>query len=636
MTNKKDKKTDNIRAGLPTGIPDTMPGSPDPRPDKILRIGAVLLAIAVLGCVLFFGPALLNTVQPAPAYEAGSENLVVYYFYGTECPACHEVTPYVESLRDKYPGTEFRFLEVWHNSTNNALLTLMNHKLGRKDPGIPAIIAGDVSLVGVTDIKSGLEPAILGQKGNLTGSKILGAVPVTRIPSGTDGTISAVYFYGNGCSHCENVKPLIADIEARYPELRLERLEINDNRTNRDTLLEMNRVYGLSGGAIPCIFIGEYALIGESEVRDHFEEKVLAGKQRIASGTPVKPAGSVPAGSNVPVNAVYFYGDGCSHCENIKPVIANISSRYPDLNLTRLEINHNADNRQQFNDMSSRYGIANPGVPTIFIGNTVLVGEVEVTNRLEPEILAERERAASGIPSNMTSMNPGSPPGTPALSPYLVMFAALVDSANPCGLSVLVFLLISMAAAGDRKRILLVGGVYIAAMFLFHLFVGIGLFSAFALSGLSKPFSIIGGVVALVLGMITLSDVLRKKESYLLSIPESGKGMLGTYIRKATLPAAFVLGILAGVLGFSCTGGIYISILGLMGRDMTVMAGLPWLILYNLIFVLPLVLITLLVAYGISPERAERWRTKNKRTIRVIIGVILVALGLIILMGWMG
>ena len=262
-----------------------------------------------------------------------------------------------------------------------------------------------------------------------------------------------------------------------------------------------------------------------------------------------------------------------------------------------------------------------------------------MTNRLEPEILAERQRIASGIPSklgNLTPVLPGIQPATPALSLYMVVFAALVDSMNPCGLSVLVFLLISMAAAGDRKRILLVGGVYIAAMFLFHLFVGIGLFSAFALSGLSKPFSIIGGIIALVLGIVTLADVLRNRETYLLSIPESGKGLLGTYIRKATMPAAFILGILAGILGFSCTGGIYISILGLMGRDMTVMTGLPWLVLYNIVFVLPLVLVTLFAAYGISPERAERWRTENKRMVRVVIGIILVALGLLILSGMDG
>jgi cytochrome c biogenesis protein CcdA/thiol-disulfide isomerase/thioredoxin len=476
----------------------------------------------------------------------------------------------------------------------------------------------------------------------MAGSSHLAAIPVSGSPAGVNNTLNATFVYANGCSHCEKVKPLIADLQARYPELRIAMLEINDNKTNRDNFLAMLPRYGLGTAySVPTVLIDESALVGETEIKDHFEEKILAEKERTPALSPAEPAPStpttLPADRNVSIDAVYFYGDGCSHCEKVKPLIASLSSRYPDLNLTRLEIYNNAENRQKLIDMSSRHGIQNPGVPTVFIGNSVLIGDAEITNRFEAEILAERERIASCANTTQANQTPDNClPATPRLSPYMVVFAALVDSTNPCGLSVLVFLLISMAAAGDRKRILLVGGVYIAAMFLFHLFVGIGLFSAFSLSGLAKPFSLIGGAVALILGIITLADVLRNRENYLLSIPESRKGLLGTYIRTATVPAAFVLGILAGLLGFSCTGGIYISILGLMGKDMTVVAGLPWLILYNVVFVLPLVLITLLVAFGLSPERAERWRTENKRTFRGIIGVIMVLLGLVILLGWLG
>ncbi|MFA5267743.1 MAG: cytochrome c biogenesis protein CcdA [Methanoregula sp.] len=645
MDRKKNKKPEKKQDTRPDSIPEKTPGKIiDNLPDKKILIAAALIATAVLLCAVFFGLPLLNASQSSPLPETGSGTVTVYYFYGTECPHCHEVTPYVESLREKYPYVNFRLLEIWHDDTNNALYNLLNHNLGQKSLGVPEAIVGNVSLFGEDEIKAGLEPAILNQTGNLKGSKELAAFPVSGSSNGTNATITAIYFYGNGCSHCEKVKPLVTDIETRYPELSLLRLEINDNQTNREKFLSMRLQYGIgTAGSLPTIFIGENALVGEPEVTDHFEEKVLFEKQRLASGTPTTPAplvsSGLPAGGNVSVDAFFFYSDSCSHCEKVKPIIANISARYPDLNLTQLEINHYADNRELFNALSSRYSIPNPGVPTIFIGNNVLIGEAEIANRFETGILTERERIASGTPAlpvNQTLANPGSQPAAPALSPFMVIFAALVDSMNPCGLSVLVFLLISMAAAAERKRILLVGGVYTAAMFLFHLFVGIGLFSALSLSGLSKPFSIIGGVIALILGIATLTDVLRNKETYLLSIPESGKGLLGTYIRKATLPAAFVLGILAGILGFSCTGGIYISILGLMGRDMTVMAGLPWLILYNLVFVLPLVLVTLLAAYGVSPDRAERWRTKNKRTVRVIIGIILVVLGLVILSGWMG
>jgi cytochrome c biogenesis protein CcdA/glutaredoxin len=339
------------------------------------------------------------------------------------------------------------------------------------------------------------------------------------------------------------------------------------------------------------------------------------------------------------VTAFYFYGDGCSHCEKVKPLIADLEVKYPDLNLTRLEVYNNAENRQQFLELSRKFGVANPGVPIIFIGNSSLIGEIEITERFESEIIAERERIAS---CNSTSQpvtpekEPKCPQDSSQLSLPLVILAAMVDSANPCGLSVLVFLLIPMAVAGSRRRILLVGGVYITAMFLFHLFVGIGLFSVFSLSGLSRIFALIGGAIALILGIITIVDVIRNKETFILSIPESKKGLLGDYIRIASLPAAFILGILAGILGFSCTGGIYISILAIMGTEMTVMAGLPWLALYNIVYILPLILITLLIAYGISPEKANSMRSEYKRTIRLIIGLVLVTLGVVILFGWVG
>jgi cytochrome c biogenesis protein CcdA len=283
--------------------------------------------------------------------------------------------------------------------------------------------------------------------------------------------------------------------------------------------------------------------------------------------------------------------------------------------------------------------VTNPGVPILFIGDRVLLGDAEITDRFESEILLELDRLAScndTAPAPVLPETPECPAADPALSLPLVVGAALVDSTNPCGLGVLAFLLITMTAAGGRRRILLVGGSYIAAMFFFHLLVGIGLFSLFALSGLAKVFSILGGLVALVLGIITLADVIRNRDTFFLSISPSHKGLLSDYARAATLPAAFALGILAGILGFTCTGGIYISILGLMGKEMAVMAGLPWLILYNLVYVLPLVLITLLVAYGLSAERAEMLRGRYKREVRLVIGIILAALGAIILLGWLG
>jgi cytochrome c biogenesis protein CcdA len=334
---------------------------------------------------------------------------------------------------------------------------------------------------------------------------------------------------------------------------------------------------------------------------------------------------------------VFFYGEGCEHCEKVKPVLASLGQKYPELQVEALEIWYNKTNQQRFSEVSRQYGLVNAGIPLIIIGDTVLAGDAPIIARLEGYILAEKERLAS---CNTTSEEPAPPEAAcmeaAGLTPQVVVVPALIDSLNPCALSVLIFLLISIAAAASRRRILIIGGSYIAAVFLFHLFMGIGIFSFVTLTGLSKAFSLLGAAVAIMLGLITLSDVVRNKETFFLSVSASGKGIMAQYIRLASIPAAFVLGILAGLLGFSCTGGIYISILALMSRNLTFASGLPYLILYNIIFILPLVLVTLLAAYGMSPKKADSWRTEHKRTLRLVIGLVLVALGIVVFLGWFG
>jgi cytochrome c biogenesis protein CcdA len=89
-----------------------------------------------------------------------------------------------------------------------------------------------------------------------------------------------------------------------------------------------------------------------------------------------------------------------------------------------------------------------------------------------------------------------------------------------------------------------------------------------------------------------------------------------------------------GIFELPCTGGIYLAILGLMSRTFTFMDGLPYLLLYNLVFILPLVVILLLAAYGMPPEEANTWRIKHRRKLRFITGLAMIALGIIMFSGW--
>ena len=305
-----------------------------------------------------------------------------------------------------------------------------------------------------------------------------------------------------------------------------------------------------------------------------------------------------------------------------------MAQKYPDVDIQSLEVYHNDTNRDLFLNLSQKANITSPGIPELFIGNTVLVGELQIRDQLEQKIQAER-----AVPTETGTYTTES--GTflmaPKLTVPLIVVAALVDSVNPCAFSVLLFLLISLLAAGNRRRALIAGSVYIAAVFFFYLFSGFGLFSAIHLSGFSSLLSLIGAAVAIILGIVGIADSLKKDSGFLLSIPESQKGIIEHYVHAATLPAAFVLGILVGILELPCTGGIYLAILGLMGREMTLIQGLPYLLLYNFAFVLPLIIVVLIVGFGLSPERAEAWRKEHRRTLRLFIGIVMIALGIAII-----
>jgi len=305
-----------------------------------------------------------------------------------------------------------------------------------------------------------------------------------------------------------------------------------------------------------------------------------------------------------------------------------------------LEVYHNPDNQQLFMKMSRDYGISGSGVPVLFIGSSVLRGEVEIRNQLDDKIQEEEVRLRSCNTSD--SMNPATPDTNCTTVPTrmtvpVVIFSALADSINPCAFSVLIFLLVSVVALGSRRRILLVGGTYISAVFLLYLLSGIGLLSIVSVfSGFSIWLSLAGATIVIILGLISVIDAVRNKEEFLLGISASRKPVIDQYIRAASLPAAFVLGILVGLFELPCTGGIYLAILGLISRTFTFMEGLPYLVLYNVVFILPLIVILLLAAYGLPPEQANTWRIQHRRKLRFVIGLAMIALGIIILSGWIG
>ena len=287
--------------------------------------------------------------------------------------------------------------------------------------------------------------------------------------------------------------------------------------------------------------------------------------------------------------------------------------------------------------MDQNLGITSAGVPTIIIGDQALVGEDQIRDNLERVI--QQAQAGTATPASSETGNGNvsvskNCPGTfTTLTIPLVIFCAGIDSINPCALTVLIILLLSIIALQSRRQVLMVGITYIAAVFLFYFISGIGVLSFVHVSGVSSLIALAAAIIAIVLGAVNIIEAAIKKEGFILAIPESKKPVIERYIRTATLPAAFVLGVLVGIFELPCTGGIYLTILSLMSSTLTLSQGIPYLLLYNLIFILPLILILLVVVLGIPPERVNSWRLENRRMLRFAIGLAMILVGVFILIG---
>jgi cytochrome c biogenesis protein CcdA len=346
--------------------------------------------------------------------------------------------------------------------------------------------------------------------------------------------------------------------------------------------------------------------------------------------------GVPPSSGPAPVvQAYYFYGDGCVHCANVKPYLVELSNKYPNLHLIQLEVYHNATNQNLFSRFQQMYGIKAAGVPTLVIGNRVLVGETQIRDNTESVILQLMQYPIPPTSATIPAVSEGGcPASVTSFTLPLVVTCALIDSVNPCAFAVLVFLLLSIITLESRRRVLAVGFAYIAAVFIFYLLSGIGLFSFVLQFGVSQILFRAAAILAIILGLVNVIDVIRKNEGFILAIPASKKEVIERYIRDASLPGAFILGILVGIFELPCTGGIYLAILGMMSKTLTFNEGLPYLLLYNFIFVLPLIAILLVVAFGLAPETVNSWRVENRRILRLGIGLAMIAIGMVMLSGW--
>jgi len=213
----------------------------------------------------------------------------------------------------------------------------------------------------------------------------------------------------------------------------------------------------------------------------------------------------------------------------------------------------------------------------------------------------------------------------------LITGAALVDSINPCAIAVLLLLLGGLLALGDRKKALLAGASFIMALYLTYFTIGLGLWGTIQFTGLGGWLHRIVGLIAIIVGLANIKDYFwHGGLGFVTEIPRRWRPWMKKILRNVTSPlGAFTAGIIVTLCELPCTGGPYIFVLGLLSNGYTLPPVIATLIYYNLIFVLPLIVIVLLMHFGYTNvARASKWQNRNLRLLHLVAGLIMLALGI--------
>lgn len=215
----------------------------------------------------------------------------------------------------------------------------------------------------------------------------------------------------------------------------------------------------------------------------------------------------------------------------------------------------------------------------------------------------------------------------------LIVTTGLLDGINPCAFAVLLFFIAFLfTMKRTRADIAKVGVVYITMIYLTYLGIGLGLLQALVFTGAPHLMAIIGSWLLIGLGLVNVKDYFWYGRW--ISLSPSGKlhEASTNWLKRATLPATAIGGFLVGLCTFPCSGGIYVAVLGLLSAKATYWTGLGYLLLYNLMFIVPLIIILLGVSNRRAVGRLARWEASRKREVKLATGLVMIALGAVILL----
>jgi len=362
--------------------------------------------------------------------------------------------------------------------------------------------------------------------------------------------------------------------------------------------------------------------------------------------TPAHAAGSAPVAADA-TPIIYFYTEGCSECQAVDQYLASLESKYnvtiykkfDALDKAGVDIRASLD--EEYQVPVSQRGVA----PTIFVGDHAFVREKAIRDGLEDALRSSTALSRQHLLDayKAAEKGGGSEPTDvfKTFSVLTVVGAGLLDGINPCAFATLIFFISYLIMRSKAKRdILFVGLAFSLGVFIAYLAAGLGLYQLVSRAkwffALSKWFYLAIGIFAAVIAVLSVRDAWRARHGDLgdmtLQLPERNKGIIHKLIRDQArtgfvATGAFLVAFPVSLFEFMCTGQTYLpTIVLIFSQNVLRERALLFLIVYNLLFILPLVLITSIAYFGVTSEHLVAWLQKNATVVKVATAVLFVVL----------
>lgn len=362
------------------------------------------------------------------------------------------------------------------------------------------------------------------------------------------------------------------------------------------------------------------------------------------------PAHAGSAVQDQAVDLYYFWSRYCPHCREAKPFIENLTKKYAWLHLHSYDLVGNRANQQRYQTMAEQLGQSAKSVPAFIYCGQMMVGydRPETTGQqLEKNLLdcyRQHGKPLTQLPQQFNLPGFGQVDYQDFSLPVFTLILAALDAFNPCAFFVLFFLLSLLVHHRSRIRLLTVGATFVVCSGVMYFLFMAAWLNLFLLTDRLIFITATAGLIAIAFGLINIKDYFFFRQGISLSIPDSAKNRLFDRIRRLSqtgswptmLAATLILAIAANSYELLCTAGlpmVFTRVLTL--NDLNVTQYYLYLVFYNVVYIIPLLLIVIVFALTLGSKKLSE---KEGRLLKLLSGSMMLGLGSILLLKpeWIG